>query len=116
MISVGTTSPEQSFKELRKSMRILNKYGLIKSRKLEPEVRNLVANADFKKPLDIEHFARSVPKSMYEPEQFPGVIHRILGSVVALIFASGKVVIVGAKTIEELNSAYFHLKQYFDSL
>jgi len=116
MISVGTKSPEQSFKELRKAVKILHGYGLIKSCRLTPKVRNLVANIDFKKKLNIEKMARTMPKSMYEPEQFAGLIHRIQGSVVALIFSSGKVIIAGSKTIDEINSAYFHLKQYFDKI
>ncbi len=116
MISVGTKSPEQSFKELKKAMKILNTYGLIKSCKLVPQVRNLVGNTDFEMKLNIEKLARTIPKSMYEPEIFAGLIHRIQGSVVALIFASGKVIIAGSKTIEEVNSAYFHLKQYFDEI
>ena len=116
MISVGTKSPEQSFKELRKAVKILNGYGLIKSCGLSPQVRNLVANTDFKKILDIEKLARTLPKSMYEPEIFAGLIHRIQGSVVALIFNSGKVIVAGSKTIEEINSVYFHLKEYFDEI
>lgn len=114
MISVGTKSPEQSFKELRKAVKILKEYGLIKNCRLTPQVRNIVANTDFKKKLNIEKLARTLPKSMYEPGQFAGLVHRIQGSVVALIFASGKVVIVGSKSIEEINSAYFDLKQFFD--
>ena len=47
---------------------------------------------------------------MYEPEQFPGLIYRIQHSCVALLFASGKGVIVGAKSIEETNSAFFEIK------
>ena len=53
---------------------------------------------------------------MYEPEQFPVLIHRIRGSGVALIFSSGKTVIVGTRSYEQLNEAYFHLKQYFDNV
>jgi transcription initiation factor TFIID TATA-box-binding protein len=35
---------------------------------------------------------------MYEPEQFPGVIHRMVDpKVVILIFASGKLVCTGGK-------------------
>ena len=116
MISVGTKSPKQSFKELRKALKILHKHGLIKSRQLKPQTRNIVANTDFKKSIDIEQLARSLPKSMYEPEQFPGLVHRMHHSVVALIFASGKAVIVGSKSIEDINSAYFDLNQFFNKM
>jgi len=116
MISVGTKSPEESFRELRKAMKIMSEYGLVKSCRLNPQVRNLVANTDFKKRLDIEKLARTIPKSMYEPEQFAGLIHRMQGSVVALIFATGKAIVVGSKTKEEINSAFFHLRQHLDEL
>lgn len=115
MISSGTKSPKQSFKELRKAMKILEGYGLVKSCKLQPQTRNIVANTDFKKSIHIEKLARTLPKSMYEPEQFPGLIYRIKDSIVALIFASGKVAIVGSKSIEDINLAYFHLNQYFQT-
>ena len=40
---------------------------------------------------------------MYEPEQFPGVIHRMIDpKTVVLIFASGKIVCAGAKQEEEI--------------
>ena len=113
MISVGTKNPDQSFKELRKTIKILKKHGLIKFTRIMPQVRNIVANTDFKQKLDIEKLARSMPKSMYEPEQFPALIHRIITGGVALIFSSGKVVIAGCKTFEELNQAHYHLKEYF---
>jgi len=113
MISVGTKSPEKSFKELKKAIKILKDHGLIKSKRIKPQVRNIVANTDFKQKLDIEKLARSMPKSMYEPEQFPALVHRIITGGVALIFSSGKVIIAGCKTFEELNQAHYHLKEYF---
>lgn len=116
MISVGTKSPKSSFQELENTKKILQKHNLIKSCKLEPQVRNIVSTVDFTKSLHIENLARTLPKSMYEPEQFPGLIHRIHDSVVALIFASGKVVIVGSKSYNDLNQAYFHLNHFFEQI
>jgi|APSaa5957512535_1039671.scaffolds.fasta_scaffold20165_3 transcription initiation factor TFIID TATA-box-binding protein len=116
MISVGTKSPDQSFKELRKVIRILKEHGLVKSKRIKPQVQNIVANIDFKQKLDIEKLAKSMPKSMYEPEQFPALVHRIMTGGVALIFSSGKVVIAGCKTFEELNFAYFHLTEHFTKI
>ncbi|RNJ80680.1 MAG: hypothetical protein D9C04_00465 [Nitrosopumilus sp. B06] len=116
MISVGTKSSKDSFQELENSKKIMQKYKLINSCKLDPQVRNIVATVDFARPLHIESLARTIPKSMYEPEQFPGLIHRIRDSIVSLIFASGKVVIVGSKSFEDLNYAYFHLNQFFDKM
>ena len=49
-------------------------------------------------PIHLESAARTLPRSMYEPEQFPGLIHRMLDpKTVILLFASGKLVCTGAK-------------------
>ncbi len=45
--------------------------------------------------------------SQYEPELFPGLIYRMVApKVVLLIFVSGKVVITGAKSREQLYEAF----------
>lgn len=109
LISVGTKSPEMAFKELKNASRILQKYKLSKMVKIIPQIRNIVARCDLGSRVSLEKLAKSLPHSMYEPEQFPAIIYRLGGSVVVLIFASGKAVIVGSRSIEEINSAYFEL-------
>lgn len=89
----------------------MTKYKLIKSCKILPQVRNIVSNAFLGKSAKLNDLARTLPRSIYEPEQFSGLIYRIHGSIVALIFASGKVIIAGAKTLEELNLAFFEIQQ-----
>lgn len=43
---------------------------------------------------------------MYEPKQFPGLIYRMEDpKVVLLVFASGKLVITGAKREEQVKAA-----------
>ena len=110
LISVGTKSPEDSKKELRKASKILQKHKLSKPVKITPQVRNIVSRFDLKRKLDIEKLARSLPKSLYEPEMFPGLTYRIQNSCVALLFSSGKGVIAGAKSIEEINSSFYEIK------
>ena len=111
LISVGTKSPRNARNELKKACQILKKYKLIKSFKVIPNVRNIVANCNFGKTIHIEKLAYTIPGCIYEPEQFPGLIYNMQNSVVCLLFASGKVVIVGSKTIKELNTAYYELEK-----
>jgi transcription initiation factor TFIID TATA-box-binding protein len=62
-------------------------------------VQNMVAAINLGGKIHLEQAARTLPRSMYEPEQFPGLIHRMLDpKTVILIFASGKLVCTGAKT------------------
>ena len=110
MISVGTKNPKQASKELKKASRILQKYKLSKSVRITTQTRNIVSMCNMNKKLPIETLARTLPKCLYEPEQFPGIVYRIQDSCVALLFASGKVIIAGAKSIEEINAAFFDIQ------
>lgn len=45
--------------------------------------------------------------STYEPEIFPGLIYRMVSpKIVLLIFASGKIVLTGAKNKEDIYTAF----------
>lgn len=100
LISTGAKSISQSIEQLTRTKELLARSHFIKKIRLEPKVCNIVATLDTKKRVDINMVATSLPNSIYEPEQFPGLIHKIAGSATCLIFASGKVVIAGAKSEE----------------
>ena len=62
------------------------------------EIQNIVASINLGGKIHLEQAARTLPRSMYEPEQFPGLIHRMLDpKTVILLFSSGKLVCTGAK-------------------
>jgi len=115
LISVGTKTPEQAYAELKKTGEILKNYKLIGSFKIIPKVRNIVARFNIGKNIPLERLARTLPRSMYEPEQFPGLIFRIQDSLVSLIFASGKGVLVGAKSINELNQGLYEINRWISN-
>jgi len=54
--------------------------------------------------------ARTLPRSMYEPEQFPGLIHRMLDpKTVILVFSSGKLVCAGARNEKDVHRSVHNL-------
>ncbi len=56
--------------------------------------------------IDLEKAAYALEKTMYEPEQFPGLIYRMVEpKVVILLFASGKLVCTGAKKEQDVYDA-----------
>jgi len=66
-------------------------------------IQNIVASINLGGRVHLEEAARRLPRSMYEPEQFPGLIHRMLDpKTVILIFSSGKLVCTGAKTEKDV--------------
>ena len=74
------------------------------------EIQNIVASASLGGKIHLELAARVLPRSMYEPEQFPGLIHRMLDpKTVILLFASGKLVCTGAKKESEVYRAVHNL-------
>lgn len=53
----------------------------------------------------------------YEPEQFPGLVYRLHGhACVLLVFATGKVVITGAKEIEAAEAAFAAFRDSIETL
>ena len=60
--------------------------------------------------VDLEKTLSSLRKTMYEPEQFPGLIYRMdEPKVVILIFASGSLVCTGARKEQDVYDAVHKL-------
>ncbi|KAG2478032.1 MAG: TATA-box-binding protein [Nitrosopumilales archaeon] len=73
-------------------------------------IQNIVASINLGGKISLEQAARTLPRSMYEPEQFPGLIHRMLEpKTVILLFASGKLVCTGGKTEKDVHRAVNNL-------
>lgn len=73
------------------------------------EIANIVCVGDLYREINLEHLAiaAGLERVEYEPEQFPGLIYRNEDSpAVLLVFASGKVVITGIKTIDVANKSF----------
>jgi len=62
--------------------------------------------------IDLEKVTYSLKRTMFEPEQFPGLIYRMEDpTVVILIFTSGKLVCTGAKNEAEVHRAVAKLQE-----
>ena len=70
----------------------------------EVKIENIASSCDLKSKIHLENAARMLPRSLYEPEQFPGIIHRMpYPKTVILLFASGKLVCTGAKVTSDVH-------------
>ncbi|AFS83113.1 TATA-box-binding protein [Candidatus Nitrosopumilus sediminis] len=104
MVCTGAKSQELAETAVFEVVKILRK-GKIKI-KNDPivSIQNIVSSINLGGKVNLEQAARTLPRSMYEPEQFPGLIHRMLDpKTVILIFASGKLVCVGAKLEKDVH-------------
>lgn len=76
------------------------------------DVQNLVISVDFNYNIELEEVGNKIPRAIYEPEQFPGIIYRNTNpKAVFLIFTSGKSICVGTKDIADAFAAVFHLRK-----
>lgn len=110
MVVTGTKSITQLIEAVKRIIktidRILKKYGGGVRGKPRVQIQNIVAGGDLHAYVNLEKAAYYLEDCMYEPEQFPGLIHRMRDPrVVLLIFSSGKMVITGAKEEAEVEKA-----------
>ena len=97
MVCTGAKSERQSREAVNEVVRRLKKGGIKIKNEAEITIQNMVASANLGGKVHLEEAARTLPKSMYEPEQFPGLIHRMADpKTVILLFASGKLDCTGA--------------------
>ena len=103
MVCTGSKSEEMSVKAVNLVVEKLRKGGIKIKKDAVVTVQNIVSSINLGGQIHVERAARTLPRSMYEPEQFPGVIHRMLDpKTVILLFASGKLVCTGAKTEKDV--------------
>ncbi len=106
MVCTGAKSEKEAKRAVMKVIRELKKSGIIIIGKPELKIQNIVASANLSGLIDLERSAYSLGRTMYEPEQFPGLIYRMdEPKVVILLFASGKLVCTGAKKEEDVYEA-----------
>ena len=69
-------------------------------------IENVVASASVDQKMDLNEITRKFPDVEYHPDQFPGLVFRLLSPKTAtLIFTSGKMVCTGAKSEEMSHKA-----------
>ena len=112
MVCTGAKSEKEARRAVMKVIRELKKGGIIIIGKPELKIQNIVASAALGGLIDLEKSAYELGRTMYEPEQFPGLIYRMdVPKVVILLFASGKLVCTGAKQEEDVYEAVSKLHQ-----
>ena len=106
MVCTGAKSEKIAISAVRKVVRELKKEGFIIRGNPKIKIVNMVGTADVGGKVDLEAASNLLDNTMYEPEQFPGVIYRMKEpKVVILMFRSGKLVLTGGKSEEQVHEA-----------
>ncbi|MGP8070848.1 MAG: TATA-box-binding protein [Candidatus Bathyarchaeia archaeon] len=111
MVCTGAKSERQAHKAVMKVVDELKRGGIIILSKPEIQIQNMVASVGLGGHIDLEKVSYSLKRTMYEPEQFPGLIYRMDNpKTVILIFATGKLVCTGAKKETEVHRSIAKLQ------
>ena len=106
MVCTGARSEKEARRAVMNVVKELKKGGIIIIRKPELKIQNIVASVNLSGKIDLEQAVGKLGRTMYEPEQFPGLIYRMdEPKVVILLFASGKLVCTGAKKEQDVYDA-----------
>jgi transcription initiation factor TFIID TATA-box-binding protein len=105
MVCTGAKSEKEARRAVMTVVKELKKGGIIIIGKPDLKVVNIVSSASLGGRIELEE-ASKLGKTMYEPEQFPGLIYRMdEPKVVMLLFASGNLVCTGAKKEQDVYDA-----------
>ena len=112
MVCTGAKSEQQARKAVMKVADELNRNGIVILGKPEIHIQNIVASVGLGGHIDLEKATYSLKRTMYEPEQFPGLIYRMDDpKTVILIFSTGKLVCTGAKKETEVHRSIAKLQE-----
>ncbi len=99
LIIAGAKSEKRVTHAVSRLVEELKTSGLVILGKPDVAIRNVVVSADLGHRVDLEDVANSLAGTIYEPDQFPGLIYRMKEpKAVILIFTSGKLVCAGASS------------------
>lgn len=110
---------ENAEKTITRTITKINKTGLSIKEDFVIKIENIVASINLYKDLHLSSIANGLmlQNVTYEPENFPGLIYKPGDSCVeVLLFSSGKVVCVGAKSIDEATKAINEMEEKLSSI
>ncbi len=111
-VCTGAKSAATVARAVNKVIEMLNSKGIRVTGKPLIKVENIVASAKLYVTVDLERASVELEGTVYEPEQFPGMILRMENpSVVFLVFSSGSLVCTGAKKEEDVYKAVYKLRR-----
>jgi transcription initiation factor TFIID TATA-box-binding protein len=115
MVCTGARSEKQAKQAVRKVVKELKNHGIIIMKRPIINVVNIVASVNLGGRIDLERTTYMLDRTMFEPEQFPGLIYRMIEpKVVFLLFTSGKCVCTGARSEEDVYTSVIKVRDQLE--
>lgn len=106
VVCTGARTLEDVDKSIQSIIRSLKKLNIVVTIKPEITVQNIVASGSIGMALNLNVLGVKLPHTEYEPEQFPGLVHKLKGTnATFLLFSNGKIVCTGTKTEQAVHDA-----------
>ncbi len=106
LVCTGTKSISQVKEVINSVIRHLRKIGVKVKGKPKINVQNIVASGSINMMLNLNELALKLENIEYEPEQFPGLVYKLMEpNTTFLLFSNGKLVCTGTKNRKQLDEA-----------
>ncbi len=103
LVCTGTKSIAQVKEVIQAVIRQLRKINVNVTAKPKITVQNIVASGSIDLSLNLNFLALEMENTEYEPEQFPGLVYKLIEPTATfLLFSNGKLVCTGTKNKEQL--------------
>jgi transcription initiation factor TFIID TATA-box-binding protein len=94
---------EESIAQIIESLKKIDVHITIKPK---ITVQNIVASGSIGMDLNLNKLAMKLDNTEYEPEQFPGLVYKLMeAKATFLLFSNGKIVCTGTKSEEQVHAA-----------
>lgn len=112
LVCTGTKSVAQVKEVIEQVIKQIAKIGVKITDKPKITVQNIVASGSIKLNLNLNFLALQLGNTEYEPEQFPGLVYKLVEPTATfLLFSNGKLVCTGTKNKQQLEEAMVQLNK-----
>jgi len=106
LVCTGTKSIAQVKLVIEQVIKTLKKINVKITEKPKITVQNIVASGAINMKLNLNFLALELENTEYEPEQFPGLVYKLVEpNATFLLFSNGKLVCTGTKNNQQLNNS-----------
>lgn len=106
VVCTGARSLDKVDESIKKIIESLAKIGINIKIKPKVNVQNLVASGNIGMDLNLNTLAMQLDNTEYEPEQFPGLVYKLMeAKATFLLFSNGEIVCTGTKSEEMVHTA-----------
>tara|TARA_Y100000310_G_C20612604_1_gene778824 strand:- start:31 stop:582 length:552 start_codon:yes stop_codon:yes gene_type:complete len=112
LVCTGTKSVSQVKEVINAVIKQLAKIGVKVTDKPKITVQNIVASGSIDLKLNLNVLALKLENTEYEPEQFPGLVYKLVDPTATfLLFSNGKLVCTGTKNKQQLEESMKQLNK-----